>query len=103
MVGTGCNNASTDSIDVGRWETRVSAAEPCPCFTHANGRSLVASVVTDEGGTWKVSVAVGGVCREIVERCGVEVVFGVAESRDMKCEWTHGRCSPPSVDVPRRS
>lgn len=93
VVGTGWRNARTYSIDVGRWEIRVSAAEPCSCFTYANRRSLVASVVTDVGGPWDVGVAVGGVCGEIAERCGVEVVFGVAESRDMKREWTHGHCS----------
>lgn len=55
-------------------------------------------VVTDVG-TWDVDVAVGRVCGEIIERCGVEVVFGVAESRDMKRKWAHRRCSALRVAV----
>lgn len=43
-------------------------------------------VVTDGGGVCEVGVGVSG---EIVEGCGVEIVFIVAESRDMECEWTH--------------
>jgi hypothetical protein len=55
-------------------------------------------VVTDVG-TWDAGVAVGGVCGEIVERCGVEVVFRVAESRDVKRKWAHRRCSALRVVV----
>jgi len=84
-------NARTDSIDVGRWEIRVSTAEPCSYFTCANGCPLVVSVATDGGGSWDVGGAVGGLCGKIVERCGVEVVFGVTEGGDMKREWTHRR------------
>lgn len=99
IVGAGWCNASTDSIDVGRWDIRVSATEPSSCFTSPNVCSLVAGVVTDVGGTWDVGVAVSRVCGEIVERCGVQVIFGVAESRDMKCERTHGHCSALGVVV----
>ena len=69
--------------------------KPSSYFAYADRRPLIVSIVVDV----RFSVGVGGVCGEIVERCSVEIVFGVAESRDMKRKRTHRRCPALSVVV----